>query len=140
MSLFGLGGSSKSYGMKRQGKTVYGKDGKLAANLDKYLNNWKVKKDLKAEGLTTYEQRKLREALAEGIGDKTHVSDYEIKKMLERHPGLHKVLRGETPTKAGREILEEVDEVDGSNKFNVKKYGGRTSDQDDFSDNDLENN
>lgn len=140
MGLFGPS-STRNFGIKRQGKTLYGKGGELANRMDTYLNNWKVKKELRREeGLSNFEQRKLREALKEGIGEKTHVTDYEVRKILEKHPGLSRVLRGETPRKAGREILEEIDEIDGKADFNYKKYGGKRKEMDNYMDEDMENN
>lgn len=146
MGLFGFGSSSNSrvkgnFGLSRSGRTLWGKNGKLGDRVDKYLNNWKVRKELRTEeGLSNFEQRKLREALKEGIGEKTHVTDYEFRKILEKNPNLRRVLKGETPRKAGREILEEIDEVDGKASFNSNKYGGTRKEMDNYADEDWENN
>lgn len=129
------------FGITRSGKNLISKGGKpLAGRVDKYLDNWKVEKALRSQGLTNVEQKKVREFLSEKIGDRTSVSDLEIKNMLKRSPEMYKALKGESPTQAGNEILDKIDKVDGKDKFNDRKFGGLRHAQDKYAEKDLDNN
>ncbi len=129
------------FGIMRSGKNLISKGGKpLAGRVDKYLDNWKVEKALRSQGLSNVEQRKVREFLNEKLGNRTSVSDYEIKNLLKRSPEMYKALKGESPVQAGNEILDKIDKVDGGSKFNDKKFGGLRHAQDKYAEKDLDNN
>lgn len=128
------------FGIQRSAGKLFSKGGPLAGRVNKYLDNPKVEKALRSQGLNNVEQRKVREFLNEKLGDRTSASDRDIKNILKRSPEMYKALKGESPVQAGNEILDKIDKVDGSNKFNDRKFGGLKHAQDKYAEKDLDNN